>query len=559
MESQQSAPLLSTPATHIFKQKLDVNPTDEPVTSDERLWVKYEIERTLQEIKRCRYQRVALQFPDNMLVDAPRVYKELQRGLKLPKSSKSKPIISNVSQPGPGMNQQTAMEDVQAELFILGDTSYGPCCIDEIAAEHADADVVVHYGRTCLSPTARIPSIHIFTKQPLPYEENMLRASMESFPDPKQKLILMADVMYQDHLPPLVAKLNNHGYRDLHLAEIVHDPASGIPNRTVPSEVKLDSAKMREWHIFHLSDPPESLLLILASRVASLCIFPTAHISHEPDLVEVIKASSSRSLSRRYALLTSVSTVPIFGILINTLSVQNYQAIAKRVRDQILASGKKSYTFVVGKLNAAKIANFAEIGAWVVIGCWESSLIDSKEFWKPIITPFELTLALQPDNERIWTGEWSSDFNKILKEIAKKPAESRSEKLKEDLLSSLESRESRDIGRESEEESVPPEFDLRTGRYVSLSRPMAAASDNQLVGLSTQASPSDALVQRLKQDVAVVGGEPSPGAEFLRSNRTWKGLGSDFEFTYEESSSTIEEGRSGIARGYTHANGNECL
>ncbi|KAK4692473.1 hypothetical protein P7C71_g4742, partial [Lecanoromycetidae sp. Uapishka_2] len=60
------------------------------------------------------------------------------------------------------------------------------------------------------------------------------------------------------------------------------------------------------------------------------------------------------------------------------------------------------------------------------------------------------------------------------------------------------------------------------------------------------------LIKRAKGDLAVVGGEASPGAEHLRSKRTWKGLGSDFEIAYEEPGSAIEEGRSGIARGYTH-------
>jgi len=38
------------------------------------------------------------------------------------------------------------------KFYILADTSYGSCCVDEIAAEHADADCIIHYGRACLSP-----------------------------------------------------------------------------------------------------------------------------------------------------------------------------------------------------------------------------------------------------------------------------------------------------------------------------------------------------------------------------------------------------------------------
>jgi diphthamide biosynthesis protein 2 len=61
------------------------------------------------------------------------------------------------------------------------------------------------------------------------------------------------------------------------------------------------------------------------------------------------------------------------------------------------------------------------------------------------------------------------------------------------------------------------------------------------------------LVQRAKGDLALVGGEVSPGAQFLRDKRTWRGLGSDFEIAYEnedKDSTAIKEGRSGIARGY---------
>lgn len=52
----------------------------------------------------------------------------------------------------------------------------------------------------------------------------------------------------------------------------------------------------------------------------------------------------------------------------------------------------------------------------------------------------------------------------------------------------------------------------------------------------------------------MIGGAVSPGAEYLRSQRTWKGLGSDFDIRYDEDpsdSTLVKEGRKGIARGYT--------
>lgn len=551
MAAMATPPVLSTPAIHVFEDQPDVSVAAKGSRlSDEHLSVTYEIERTLADIRKEKYARVALQFPDNMLHDAPRVYDTLSRGLcrTLSESKADKQQTAKPRALEEGVNKLDLSNEPSpnARLYILADTSYGACCVDEIAAEHVHADVVVHYGRACLSPTVRIPVIHIFTVQPLRRNAELTK-DFKSFYDREQRTILMADVMYQGHLHILTEDLRSCGFPNLHVAEIVHDPSSPIPNRSVPEEVRSDASKLKDWHLFHISDPPESLLLTLASRLASIRILPTSDTESSSSL-EPFLASTSRALNRRYALLTSITTVSTFGILINTLSVKDYLHIVEHTKSQILAAGKKSYTFVVGKVNAAKVANFSEIGAWVVIGCWESSLIDSRDFWKPVLTPFELELALKSDNERVWTGEWSGDFQRILDQ----PVE-----LKSKFRATDESGHNHvtdDIGEayHSEPESVPPEFDLRSGRYVSNSRPMRPNADSTSDSAVHGEQPGSSLIKRPKGDLALVGGEMSPGAEFLRAKRTWKGLGSDFEIAYEGTSSAIEEGRSGVARGYTH-------
>ena len=547
MDEQCAPPALSTPDTHILNRHTKVRPDDaRSQLSDAQFRVTYEIDRTLTEIRQCRYKRVALQFPDNMLGDAPRVVQALESGIKSsgPKTAtlSDSPDISGDQSPS-----EDSLQDVK--LFILGDTSYGACCVDEIAAEHADADAVVHYGRSCLSPTSRIPAMYVFTKQPLDIQR-LLRHFQSFYDDYEQKIVLMADVTFQDHLPYLHDSLKLYGYRSIFLAEVIHDPSSLLPNRTVPPEVNEDATTLKQWQLFHISDPPEALLLILSSRIGDIQIYSSSYTTG--DSYNIVEPSAAGALSRRYALLTSVSTVPIFGILVNTLSVKNYLHIVEHVKSQILAAGKKSYTFVVGKLNAAKIANFSEIGAWVVVGCWESSLVDSKGFWKPVVTPFELELALKSDNERVWTGEWSSDFREVLEE-AKKPK--KTEVIDYSSNADGECMNDRVINSgdlDNEPESAAPDFDLRSGRYVSHSRPMRTAVERTGNATSSQDSSPQTLARRAKGDIIAIGGEASPGAEFLQSRRTWKGLGSDFEIAYEDDGGAVEQGRSGIARGYTH-------
>lgn len=556
--------VLSTPDTNIFQDhsqpKIDAFDRRH---SDEQMRITYEIERTIAEIKRGRWTRVALQFPDHMLPDAPRISEALVKGLSgvCPQDVPSKSIshfdISDAT------NRLSISPELlpTTRVYILADTSYGACCIDEIAAEHVNAEVVVHYGRTCLSPTARLPVIYVFSAQPLDIED-VVQAFKENYPDHQQKILLVADVTYSSHLPGIANALSSEGYTDIYKTNIVHDPSSPLPNRSIPDDVRTDPTKLKDWQLFHISNPPDSLLLILSSRVSQIHVYPTSDDA-TGHIHKSILTSTALALRKRYALLTSVSTVPVFGILINTLSVKNYLHMVEHVTSQILAAGKKSYTFVVGKVNAAKVANFTEVGAWVVIGCWESSLIESKDFWKPILTPFELELALKGDDKRVWTGEWTSDFQRLLKEPREPPLDAKRDGngLQNGSLNAGEDINNGDF--DSEPESAAPEFDLRTGRYVSNSRPMqsfAARVSNLPANQSQLSKSAKALMKRPKGDVAAVGGEMSPGAEYLRSSRTWRGLGSDFEIAYDEpgtrGGAPIEEGRSGIARGYTIGDGN---
>jgi diphthamide biosynthesis protein 2 len=553
-EQLRVPPVLSTPDTHIFE-----DPTP-PVTSSrlQRLTEKelqdvYEVQRTAEEIRVAGWRRIALQFPDEMLHDAPRVFEYLQTALAgLPEQEGQ----STVNIEGAKATTADSIDNIGKELhevdiakqelshpsnsrrrlFILADTSYGACCVDEIAAEHVEADAVVHYGRSCLSPTVRLPVIYVFTSRPLPLEP-VIAAFEVTFPRKDSKIVVTADITYSDHVPAIFEKLKALGYSNIFAPSIIHDPSSPIPNRTIPPSVAAGEEELKEYSLFHISDPPASLLLTLSSRLKSMYIYPTtSSISATPTALQV---QTSQQLRRRYALLTSLTTCSIFGILINTLSVKNYLHTITKIQAQLAAAGKKSYTFVVGKVNAAKVANFSEIGGWIVVGCWESSLIESADFYKPIITPFELQLALMSDEERVWTGEWTGDFNSIVDREISKPSADRGNETSQDGDGDLD----------DEEDSAPPEFDLRTGRYVSNSRPMR--TQHAELSSNREDNTSNALTKRANGDLATINGTLSPGAEFLRTQRTWQGLGSDFEIAYEEErGAAVEQGRSGVARGY---------
>lgn len=78
---------------------------------------KYDIEESLVFIKEKK--NICLQFPDELLSDAPYVAKRLQSDIN--------------------------------SVYIMADTTFGPCCTDLIAGQHANADAIIHYGPACLT------------------------------------------------------------------------------------------------------------------------------------------------------------------------------------------------------------------------------------------------------------------------------------------------------------------------------------------------------------------------------------------------------------------------
>jgi diphthamide biosynthesis protein 2 len=124
--------------------------------------------------------------------------------------------------------------------------------------------------------------------------------------------------------------------------------------------------------------------------------------------------------------------------------------------------------------------------------CAENSLIDSKEFFKPVITPYELELALVKCvllwwwwmkmtklcahgrdvtcRGKEWTGEYVTDFSEILPSLAPagtaKEASGASEQNDHDDESEARDRRSKD-----DEDEDEPRLSLIDGKLKSSFRP----------------------------------------------------------------------------------------
>ena len=108
-----TAPVLSTPAEHILEAPESIGvPPPEFRLSDEQIYVQYEIQRTVDEIRFGKWKRIALQFPDDMLVDAPRVFERLRDGLKAARKTERETRRLKIARKKAEKEDMAVLEDV---------------------------------------------------------------------------------------------------------------------------------------------------------------------------------------------------------------------------------------------------------------------------------------------------------------------------------------------------------------------------------------------------------------------------------------------------------------
>lgn len=119
-------------------------------------------------------------------------------------------------------------------------------------------------------------------------------------------------------------------------------------------------------------------------------------------------------MKKRYYYIEKVKDAQTIGIVVGTLSTEGYLNIVKHIQDLTKKHGIRSYIISVGKVNPAKLANFLDIDCFVLVGCPENTIYNSREFFKPLVSVFELEMALNPSWHLQLPDSYCTDFKEIL-------------------------------------------------------------------------------------------------------------------------------------------------
>ena len=108
-------------------------------------------------------------------------------------------------------------------------------------------------------------------------------------------------------------------------------------------------------------------------------------------------------LAQRYHYISKVKKSNVFGIVV--ISIEVYNGIIQRIEEILRRYEKDFYVIYCGKITPQKLGNFPEIDMFVQVSCPYTQLPDNKQFYRPIITPFELESGFS----EVWSGEYNAD------------------------------------------------------------------------------------------------------------------------------------------------------
>ncbi|XP_058938925.1 2-(3-amino-3-carboxypropyl)histidine synthase subunit 2 [Kogia breviceps] len=338
----------------------------------------YELERVVGFVRDLGCQRVALQFPDQLLGDAGAVAARLE-------------------------------EATGSKVFILGDTAYGSCCVDVLGAEQAGAQALVHFGPACLSPPARPLPVAFVLGQRSVALELCAKAFEAQNPDPAAPVVLLSEPACAHALEALATLLRPR-YLDL----LVSSPALPLPVGSFnPDPEPLERFGRRfplapgrcleEYGAFYVggsdatSDPdldPDLSRLLLGwapGRPFSSCCPDTGWTQDEG-------VRAWRLRARRCYLVERARDARVVGLLAGTLGVARHREALAHLRNLIQAAGKRSYVLALGRPTPAKLANFPEVDVFVLVACPLGALAThpSGSFFRPVLAPCELEAACNP-------------------------------------------------------------------------------------------------------------------------------------------------------------------
>ncbi|KAM9209436.1 2-(3-amino-3-carboxypropyl)histidine synthase subunit 1 [Dugong dugon] len=326
----------------------------------------FEIPKTIWRIQQAQAKKVALQMPEGLLLFACTIVDILERF-------------------------------TEAEVMVMGDVTYGACCVDDFTARALGADFLVHYGHSCLVPMDTSAQdfrvLYVFVDIRID-TTHLLDSIRLTFP-PASALALVSTIQFVSTLQAAAQELKAE-YRvsvpqckPLSPGEILGCTSPRLPEE-VEAIVYLGDGR------FHLESVMIANPNVPAYRYDPYSkVLSREHYDHQ------------RMQATRQEAIATARSAKSWGLILGTLGRQGSPKILEHLESRLQALGLPFLRLLLSEIFPSKLSLLPQVDVWVQVACPRLSIDWGTAFPKPLLTPYEAAVALRDIS---WQQPYPMDF-----------------------------------------------------------------------------------------------------------------------------------------------------
>ncbi|KAL8829572.1 MAG: hypothetical protein Q9191_001949 [Dirinaria sp. TL-2023a] len=314
----------------------------------------FEIRKTIHRIRSSGSKKIALQFPEGLLLFATTISDILTRFC-------------------PG-----------TETLIMGDVTYGACCIDDYTARALGCDLLVHYAHSCLIPVnvTKIKTLYVFVD--IGIDTSHLLATLERNFQSGQTIAMVGTIQFNATLHTVKPVLERAGFKVL-----------------IPQIAPLSKGEILGCTSPRLSNDAADLIIYLGDGRFHL----ESAMIHNPTLPAYRYDPYSRKLTRetydhaemhdlRREAINGAKKAKKWGLILGSLGRQGNPHTMTMIEKTLEQRGVPYINILLSEIFPGKLALMNDVDCWVQIACPRLSIDWGYAFPKPLLTPYEALVAL---------------------------------------------------------------------------------------------------------------------------------------------------------------------
>ncbi|KAG8627549.1 hypothetical protein KVT40_005032 [Elsinoe batatas] len=315
----------------------------------------FEIHKTIHRIRTSGAKTVALQFPEGLLLFS------------------------------------TTISDILCSFcngistLIMGDVTYGACCIDDYTARALGCDLLIHYAHSCLIPVnvTQIQTLYVFVD--ISIDVAHLVATIERNFRAGSRIAIVGTIQFNATIHGTAPQLRDAGY-DIVIPQITPLSKGEILGCTSPHLSEKDKVDL----ILYLGDGRFHLesAMIHNPEVPAYRYDPySQRLTHET-------YEHDEMLSLRKDAIQSARKAKKWGLILGSLGRQGNPHTMAMIEEQLKVKGIPWVNLLLSEVFPSKLAMMPDVECWVQVACPRLSIDWGYAFPRPLLTPYEALVTL---------------------------------------------------------------------------------------------------------------------------------------------------------------------